>query len=50
VSQADAPAALELLSAHHPGTAVIGSVTASAGAVELSSLRLRGTKAGFEGS
>jgi phosphoribosylformylglycinamidine cyclo-ligase len=46
----DAPAALELLSAHHPGTSVIGSATDSAGAVELSSVRLRGSKAGFESS
>jgi phosphoribosylformylglycinamidine cyclo-ligase len=44
----DAPAAVELLSAHHPGTSVIGSVTDSAGAVELSSVRLKGSKAGFE--
>jgi phosphoribosylformylglycinamidine cyclo-ligase len=46
----DAPAAVELLSAHHPGTSVIGSATDSAGAVELSSVRLKGSKAGFESS
>jgi phosphoribosylformylglycinamidine cyclo-ligase len=50
VPAADAPAAVALLSAHHPGTAVIGSVTANAGAVELSSVRLQGTRAGFESS
>jgi phosphoribosylformylglycinamidine cyclo-ligase len=50
VPAADASDAVALLSAHHPGTAVIGSVTSEAGAVELSSVRLRGTRAGFEGS
>jgi phosphoribosylformylglycinamidine cyclo-ligase len=39
--------AVALLAAHHPGTAVIGSATAAAGAVELSTVRLRGTAAGF---
>ena len=34
-------------SAHHPGTAVIGPATDTAGAVELSAVRLRGTRAGF---
>jgi phosphoribosylformylglycinamidine cyclo-ligase len=48
VPPSDAPAAVELLSAHHPGTSVIGSATDSAGAVELSSVRLKGSKAGFE--
>jgi len=50
VPAADAPNAVALLSAHHPGTAVIGSVTDEAGAVELRSVGLRGTGAGFEGS
>jgi len=43
----DAPAAVALLSTHHPGTRVIGSVTETAGAVELRSVGLRGTRAGF---
>jgi phosphoribosylformylglycinamidine cyclo-ligase len=47
VPAAQADDAIALLSAHHPGTAVIGSATASAGAVELSAVRLRGTEAGF---
>jgi phosphoribosylaminoimidazole (AIR) synthetase len=46
----DTQAAVALLSAHHPGTRVIGSVTGAAGAVELSSVGLRGTRAGFESS
>jgi phosphoribosylformylglycinamidine cyclo-ligase len=49
VPAADAPSAVELLSTHHPGTAVIGSVTDAAGAVELGSIGLRGSRAGFEG-
>jgi phosphoribosylformylglycinamidine cyclo-ligase len=48
VPATDAPGAVDLLSTHHPGTAVIGSVTDTAGAVELSSVGLRGTRAGFE--
>jgi phosphoribosylformylglycinamidine cyclo-ligase len=48
VPAADADAAVDLLSKLHPGTAVTGSVTDSAGAVELSSVGLRGTRAGFE--
>jgi phosphoribosylformylglycinamidine cyclo-ligase len=48
VPQADAERAVELLEAHHPGTSVIGRATASAGVVELSSIGLRGTRAGFE--
>jgi phosphoribosylformylglycinamidine cyclo-ligase len=39
--------AVALLAAHHPGTAVIGAATPAAGAVELSAVRLRGTRAGF---
>jgi phosphoribosylformylglycinamidine cyclo-ligase len=42
-----AGAAVALLSTHHPGAAVIGAATSSAGAVELSAVRLRGTRAGF---
>ncbi len=42
-----ADAAVKLLAARHPGTAVIGRATAEAGAVELSAQRLRGTRAGF---
>src|SRR5215211_5792429 len=45
VPATDADAAVSLLAAHHPGTAVIGSVTDAAGAVELSAQRLRGTRA-----
>ncbi|MEA2361514.1 MAG: phosphoribosylformylglycinamidine cyclo-ligase [Thermoleophilaceae bacterium] len=44
-----AEAAVALLAAHHPGTAVIGHATPSAGAVELRPQRLRGTRAGFVG-
>ena len=47
VPEADAERAVALLAAHHPGTAVIGSVTDAAGAVELSAQRLQGTRAGF---
>jgi phosphoribosylformylglycinamidine cyclo-ligase len=47
VPAAQAEAAVELLDRHHPGTAVIGRVTADAGAVELSAQRLRGTRVGF---
>jgi phosphoribosylformylglycinamidine cyclo-ligase len=50
VPAAQADDAVALLAAHHPGTAVIGSATAAAGAVELSAVRLRGTKAGFVSS
>src|SRR5215207_4079480 len=42
-----ADAAVSLLAAHHPGTAVIGTATHAAGAVDLSAQRLRGTRAGF---
>jgi phosphoribosylformylglycinamidine cyclo-ligase len=48
VPPAEAERAVELLKAHHPGTSVIGRATASAGVVELSSIGLRGTRAGFE--
>ena len=47
VPAAQAEAAVALLAPHHPGTAVIGSATDTAGAVELSAQRLRGTRAGF---
>ena len=39
-----AEAAVALLNAHHPGSAVIGRATDSAGVVELSAQRLRGTR------
>jgi phosphoribosylformylglycinamidine cyclo-ligase len=47
VPSAQADAAVALLAAHHPGTAVIGQATDAAGAVELSAQGLRGTRAGF---
>jgi hypothetical protein len=47
VPPADAEHAVALLSAHHPGSAVIGHATADAGAVELRAQRLRGTRTGF---
>jgi phosphoribosylformylglycinamidine cyclo-ligase len=47
VPQADAEAAVTLLSTHHPGTSVIGSVTETGGIVELRPIGLRGTRAGF---
>jgi phosphoribosylformylglycinamidine cyclo-ligase len=50
VPEPDAEAAVALLRNHHPGTSVIGRVTAEAGAVELSAVRLKGTRAGFDSS
>jgi phosphoribosylformylglycinamidine cyclo-ligase len=47
VPAAQADAAVALLAAHHPGSAIIGQVTDAPGAVELSAQGLRGTKAGF---
>jgi hypothetical protein len=47
VPAAQADDAVALLAAHHPGTAVIGAATPSAGAVELSAVRLKGSRAGF---
>jgi hypothetical protein len=41
-------AAVELLDAHHSGTAVIGKATKEAGIVELPMLGLRGGPRGFE--
>jgi phosphoribosylformylglycinamidine cyclo-ligase len=49
VPEADAPAAVELLAARHPGAAVVGSVTASAGTVELPQVGLTGRRGGFAG-
>ena len=46
--ESDAERAVSLLGERHPGTAVIGRATGEAGAVELSSVRLKGTRAGFE--
>jgi phosphoribosylformylglycinamidine cyclo-ligase len=50
VPAADAERAVALLSQRHPGTAVIGTATATPGVVELSAPRLRGTRAGFVSS
>jgi phosphoribosylformylglycinamidine cyclo-ligase len=50
VPAAQADAAVALLAAHHPGTAVIGQATDAAGVVELSAQGLRGTRAGFAGN
>jgi len=47
VPAAQAEHAVSLVASHHPGAAVIGHATTSAGAVELSAQRLRGTRAGF---
>jgi phosphoribosylformylglycinamidine cyclo-ligase len=48
VPAAESEAAVELLSAHHPGTAVIGSVTDAEGVVELPGRGLAGRRgAGF---
>jgi phosphoribosylformylglycinamidine cyclo-ligase len=44
VPQADAEAAVELLSARHPGTAVIGQATRTAGLVELPQAGLAGRR------
>jgi phosphoribosylformylglycinamidine cyclo-ligase len=48
VRAGDAEAAVELLSLHHPGTAVIGRTTTAAGVVELPRQGLRGTREGFK--
>ena len=48
VPVADADEAVELLSARHRGTAVIGRTTTAAGVVELPRARLRGTRSGFQ--
>jgi phosphoribosylformylglycinamidine cyclo-ligase len=40
--------AVELLAAHHPGTAVVGRATTAAGIVELPRQGLRGTRDGFK--
>ena len=50
VPGAAAEAAVDLLAKRHPGTAVIGHATATAGAVELPQQRLSGTRAGFTAS
>ena len=47
VAASDAEAAVELLSAHHPGAAVIGSATDDAGTIELPRAGLTGTGGGF---
>ncbi len=47
VPEPAAEAAVALLSKRHPGTAVIGHATSTAGAVELPQQRLSGSRAGF---
>ena len=47
VPASHADAAIELLAAHHPGSARIGTVTADAGRVTLPGLGLAGTTAGL---
>jgi phosphoribosylformylglycinamidine cyclo-ligase len=42
VPEADAAAAVELLAEHHPGTAIIGHATDTAGSVELPAVGLTG--------
>jgi phosphoribosylformylglycinamidine cyclo-ligase len=49
VAAGDADRAAELLSSFHPGAAVIGSVTANAGFVEVPSLGIRGDADGLYG-
>ena len=44
VPAVDAVAAVELLARHHPGAAVVGQVTASAGVVELPAQGLIGRR------
>ena len=45
VAARDAAAAVELLTRHHPGTAVVGEVTATSGLVELPEVGLAGRRA-----
>jgi phosphoribosylformylglycinamidine cyclo-ligase len=47
VAAQDAAAAVELLAAHHPGTAVIGRLTARAGVVRVPELEIEGSPAGL---
>jgi phosphoribosylaminoimidazole (AIR) synthetase len=47
VDGGDAPAAVEIMSAHHPGSRVIGEVTDGAGVVRIPSAGLAGDSAGF---
>ncbi|MBA3264637.1 MAG: phosphoribosylformylglycinamidine cyclo-ligase, partial [Thermoleophilaceae bacterium] len=47
VPEEQAPKAVSLLGRRHPGTAVIGRVTADPGVVALRPQRLRGTRSGF---
>ncbi len=47
VPRADAAATVEMIAAHHPGTAVIGAVTAEAGQVSVPSLSLAGDRDGM---
>ena len=48
VAEDDAPAAVELLSAYHPGAAVIGRVTDAAGRVTLPTVGLQGDTSGLQ--
>jgi phosphoribosylformylglycinamidine cyclo-ligase len=50
VADEAAPAAVELLHAHHPGTAVIGRVTDLGGVVQVPELGIEGTAAGLAGA
>jgi phosphoribosylformylglycinamidine cyclo-ligase len=47
VPEAAVENAVAILATHHPGTAVIGHTTATAGTVELPQQRLSGSRAGF---
>ncbi len=48
VAEEDAPAAVELLSAHHPGTAVIGRLSDAPGRLSLPSVGLEGDVSGLQ--
>lgn len=50
VSPGHEEAAVGLLAAHHPGTKIIGQVTASDGVVEVPSLGITGTRDGLAGA
>ena len=47
VAAEEAKAAVELLGAHHPGTAVIGRLTADAGRISVPGLGLSGDAGGL---
>jgi phosphoribosylformylglycinamidine cyclo-ligase len=50
VAAADSPAAVSLLAEHHPGTAVIGEVTADDGRIELTGVGVEGDAGGLRGT